>query len=112
METSKLVALIVASVVDVPLILYGVLLLLGRGGALLAGWNTMDNAERHAWNKRAVFRASGIFIIFIAVIVQGVVLLGVFTELLWLVFALTAVMFIGSLLWVIYLNKSSRFKNR
>jgi hypothetical protein len=111
MVTSELVALIFASVVDVSLIFYGVLLLLGRGGTLLAGWNTMNSTERHAWNKPALFRASGMLVIFIAVMSQVIVLLCVFTTLYWLVVVLIAGILGGSLLWVIYLNKSGRFKN-
>lgn len=107
MDTSTLVLMIVTLVFNVPMTIFSIVLLTGRGASLLAGFNTMSRAEQARWNQKAMCRFMGAALLIFMVLISASLFLTGRMWLFWLTFGAAMAELIGA---VIYLNKSKRFK--
>ena len=103
----SMVTMILIGGIFVFLNLTGAALIFGRGGFMLAGWNTMTAEERSRFDEKKVLRSAGILIIVFSAGIMFSLLC--FTERLpllgWILMALSFItMFAG----VVHLGKSGK----
>jgi hypothetical protein len=94
------------------LIILGICFINGKGGNLLAGYNTMSEEEKEKYDKPALLKAAGKLIILIGVLIMVMpvgIQLGYETE---AAFGGTAVIVIITVAAVIYMNTGGRFKKK
>lgn len=89
----------------------GLMLWHGKGGSLLAGWNTMPREEKMKWDEKRLLRFNGRCLLFLGVLV---VLIGVLPLLglpMGIVNIVGWTLFVLLILWmVIYQNTGGRFR--
>ena len=92
-------------------VILGVVLLCGKGGFLIAGYNTMSAQEKAQWDEKSLCKAVGILMLIIAACVTLTVLSAMHHNYIFLTISilLTVVAAIGS---AIYINTSKKFKRR
>ena len=61
MTNEQITAVAVCSVIALPLIIISIVLMTGRGGDFIAGFNTKNRAEREKYDEKAVCRCVGRF---------------------------------------------------
>jgi len=54
----------------VPIVIFGILMLFGRGGSLLAGYNTATSEQKKKFDEKRLLRIAGIMIISFAVLFE------------------------------------------
>ncbi|MCL2224352.1 MAG: DUF3784 domain-containing protein [Defluviitaleaceae bacterium] len=107
------ISFMINTAIAVSLIACGVLLLRGKGGFLLAGWNTASEAERAKYNKKALFTFSGWMVIVVAVLAACIPFASFFADEHGNLFPLLAVIILICaipLAGVVYINVSKRFR--
>jgi uncharacterized membrane protein len=99
--------------ITIALFFIGILFLLGKGGFLLSGWNTMSPEKRARYNARAVFTFTGILLIVIAFLMI-LLTVGIYLSeahdnhvLTWIAAALLCTV---PIVGAIYANLSKRFR--
>lgn len=96
--------------IGLPLILIGFVLYRGKGGFLLAGWNTMPKEKKKEWDEKKLLRFNGKCIIALGLllVLMGVLpLLGIKTA--W-VNGIGWFAFMILIIWmVVYQNTKNRF---
>ena len=101
--------LIVCSITMAFFLLLGVIFSCGKGGSLIAGYNSSSSEEKAKYDEKALCRGAGVLVLAILACLElsfaGAVLGSM--PLLWTGLALTALAAAGG---VIYLNTSRRFK--
>ena len=107
-----LVMWIVFGLTSLLMIVMGVLFIKGKGGNLLAGYNTMSEEEKEKYDKPALLKAAGKLMILCALLMLVIpvgIQLGYEVEAaLWGSGAITVIV-IGA---VIYMNTGGRFKKK
>lgn len=96
-------------VIAVPLAGLGVLLVLGKGGGLIAGYNTLPAYERARYDEKALCRCVGLglFALAAAALLFGCGLSFALPALMWA----GGVLFFGTIAFLLlYLNTGDRFK--
>lgn len=101
--------ILICSGVALLCVIIGLVLLSGHGAMMIAGYNTATKEKREKINEKALCKAVGIFVIAIGVII-GLIIPAAYWSIAWLVYALMALIIISSILLLIYINKSKRFK--
>ena len=66
LDTKDIIGLCVGGGVFLLVLVLGLVLLCGKGAALIAGFNTLDETEKAKWNKKALCRAAGAILLVIA----------------------------------------------
>jgi hypothetical protein len=100
---------------NIPLIIIffvaGIFLLRGKGGWLIAGWNTMNEQQREMYNKKALHKFIGWLMIAVS---ASMVLLSVgeYFENSVLIVTAAVIMCVLPIGAVIFINKSPRFRNK
>jgi hypothetical protein len=90
-------------------IVMGILFYNGRGLRFLAGYNTMSEEERKKVNARAIGKASGLFMIAMGFLI-GALIFATVNSVDWLMHVLLAVVFALVAGFVVWTNKSGRFR--
>lgn len=107
MGTNMLSLIVFSFVFNIPLVIFSIVLLTGRGASLLAGFNNMSKAERAKWNQKAVCRFMGAALLIFTVLLSVSVFSMGRMWLFWVFFGAAMAEIIGA---VVYLNNSRRFK--
>lgn len=81
-------------VTTIILLILTIILLLGKGGFLVAGYNTLSKKEKLRYNEKKISRVMGVLLAFITVGMAAEVLFGKYLE------EHSGVVFIGGLLWL------------
>jgi preprotein translocase subunit SecG len=97
---------IIVVIVAALFVLIGVLILSGRGGRLIAGYNTMSKEQREKINEKALFKLMGRLMIVLAAIL---VLMNFATD-RWQFVSLLVLFLVLVVGAVIFINKSPRFR--
>lgn len=87
----------------------GIYLLQGKGGWLIAGYNTMPKEEKEKYDEAAICKATGKLILAIAFTI-ALITAGDLLEMNALMFSGVVLMLVFILIGIIYLNTSERFK--
>ena len=94
-----------------PLFIIGGVLIRGRGGSLLAGYNTKTPQERTQYDEKALLRFSGWGIIFIAVCTL-LVPPGIRLDQRWIMWVGIILMTAIPIFMAIYCNTGGRFRRK
>ncbi|MCL2387428.1 MAG: DUF3784 domain-containing protein [Defluviitaleaceae bacterium] len=107
--------MIISFAINIPIIIMlvamGITLLCGKGGSLLAGWNTMSEAEQAKYDKKVLFRFLGLMLILLAG-VTALIPIGIYFDNLAIVFIAAAFMLVIPIAAVVYANSSKRFRSK
>ncbi len=87
----------------------GIMLYRGHGAMLIAGYNTMPKHDREKINEKALLKAVGSYMMAISLWLV-LVMLAAMQDIQWLVFALIGLMLVITIAFMVYINKSKRFK--
>ncbi len=103
--------IIICVICILPGYIIGGVLLSGRGAFLISGFNTLPKQEQQKWNQVTMCRFVGILLLtFMFLLTASIaVLLFLGSFVLFIIGMVVATLEI--LLGIVYLNKSSRFKN-
>lgn len=101
--------LLIMNVCLLPLLIIGVVLCCGKGGDLIAGFNTASPRERAKWNEPALCRGVGVLVLLILACIETSILGAVLNRmpLVWAGIAMAGIITVAGLL---YINKSKRFR--
>jgi putative effector of murein hydrolase LrgA (UPF0299 family) len=100
--------LIVCSITGGAIIIMSIVLLTGRGGFLLAGYNTMPKNEKAKYNTPALCKFMGKIFLPLGVIVILWGIEALYTSWFWI----TGVIFGGLIIFaIVYANTGNRFRN-
>lgn len=93
------------------LMIIGALLWHGRGGSLLAGWNTMSREEKMKWDEKRLLRFNGRCLLILGGVVILTGILPLFSLPMGIVNVVGWTLFTLLILWmVIYQNTGGRFR--
>lgn len=110
-ENIAVFMLIVSVLIDVPLILIGIFFCKGKGGFLLAGYNTMSRQEKQTWDEKKLLRFNGKCIILLGLLpifMQVLILMGAEVK---IVYGVGWTLYGVLILWmVVYQNTKRRFR--
>lgn len=109
MRANMLIGIVVMLIFSIPMVIFSIVLLTGRGASLLAGFNEMSPAERAGWNTKAMCRFMGV-VLLVFTILLAVSALSAFSGVIWLMWSAFGVAVAELIGGVIYLNKSGRFR--
>ena len=111
MTPSDINALIISSIIGLVLIIFAIILLAGKGGSLIAGYNTMSEIEKAQYDEPALSKFIGKILLPIGILCPGMAFASIF-EIQWLV-VLLIVVTVGLVLFaVIYSNTNKRFRRK
>jgi len=101
--------IVIFCVVIIPLSVLGVFLLNGKGGFLVAGFNTMSDEKKAKYDEKAVCRFAGFFVLAI-VLWMVILVIGLYFQMPgWAYYILSAILAVGCIGGVIYGNTGKRF---
>ncbi len=101
--------LIIAAVVGIIIIASSIPLLKGRGAFLMAGYNTMSDQEKAAWNEKLLCRSLGKLLLIAGVWVMAIGVLSYF-DLIWIINVSVPLSIVVLIIWIVYINKSPKFR--
>ena len=104
MTNEQITAIAVCSVIALPLIIISIVLMTGRGGDFVAGFNTKSRAEREKYDEKAVCRCVGRFTLPAGLLMPLLPLGGVYAA------AFIGYTVIGAAVVMISLRKSEKFR--
>lgn len=90
-------------------LLLSVYFLSGRGGFLISGYNTLPKAEKEKYNEEALCKSMGKFSLILSVFLIFL-FYGIYVQKTWMTAAATICVLVFTIGWVIYMNKTSKFK--
>ncbi len=109
MTNNDIVALIITGSLGLILVIMAIVLLLGKGAFLIAGFNTMSESEKKKYDTKALCRFMGKVLLPIGILMPSVAI-GEIINIPWISGAYTGVVVILSLFAVIYSNTGNRFR--
>ena len=95
-------------VVFLPLLIMAIVLLSGRGGSLIAGYNTMSNEKKAIYDEKAMCRATGGFLLAL-IFCLGLLYVGIYSAAVWLTIAAAVFLVVLIVGFLIYANTGKRF---
>jgi len=90
-------------------IMLGIIFRTGRGASLIAGYNTMSEADKAAYDRRALLKFMGYMMFFLSFSLI-LSLIGELYQLKYLIYAGFLMFFITIIFIVIFMNTGNRFK--
>ena len=107
--SEETLALIITGGVGLLLVIFSIILLLGKGSFLIAGYNTMPQREKDKYDSKALCRFTGKILLPIGVLTPFLTL-GAIYNIKWLI-AVYVITIIGLVTFsIIYCNTNNRFK--
>lgn len=105
----NLPGLLGGGVVILLCIILGIILFSGHGLMLISGFNTMRPEERKKINGKAMGKVVGVYMLFTALFLALMIVFGIL-EMIYQITAGIVLYMAMTIVMVVYLNKSSRFK--
>ena len=103
-----IVTVTISAIVILPLLIMAIVLLSGRGGALIAGYNTMSKKKKALYDEKAMCRATGGFLL-VFIIFLGLIQVGTYSATAWLTITATALLIVLTVGFLIFMNTGKRF---
>ncbi len=109
MTPNNIIDIVISGIFSLGIIIMSIFLLSGRGGILIAGFNTMSKEEQDKYDKVALCRFMGKILLPIGIIMPCITVVGILDIFTWLIWV-----FIGASLGliifaIIYANTGNRF---
>ena len=99
------------ALVELFIVLWGIILLCGRGSFLIAGYNAMSPQEKARWNKKALCQTAGALLLIIAACVAVAVLGAMLHNYIFLTISMLLI-FVVAINGAIYVNTSEKLKRK
>ena len=110
MSMEQTAGIIIFSVLGIPGIIFGIVLICGKGADLIAGYNSLPSKEREKWNEQTLCRAVGILLLIMVGCIE-LIGVGAILDIMILEWTGCALLIIFTAGGLVYINKSKRFKN-
>ena len=98
-------------IVEAVIVLFGIILMTGRGFFLIAGFNTMSKEKKDQYDKEALCKFIG-KCLFIIGLVLSLIVLGQFYNIAWLVYSSYIIEGLILAFLLVYTNTGNRFKKQ
>jgi len=110
MELEHILMIKIVGSIAMLCIVCAVFLFQGKGAWLIAGYNTMSKEQKTKYNAKALCRAVGTFLLFLALVLP-VICIGALLDLDVLIYIAIGVLFVIILFFAFYVNTSKRFRS-
>ena len=104
-----IVACIIIGVIMLLLIAMSIVLLMGKGAWLIAGYNTLDKEEKEQYDSVALCKFFGKYLLSVALLMPVIPVGGIF-KINWLAAVFISYVLISAIFVIIYCNTGNRFK--
>lgn len=104
-----IVACIVIGIIMLLLIAMSIALLMGKGTWLIAGYNTLDKEEKEQYDRIALCKFIGKYLLSIALLLPVIPVGGIF-KIKWLTAVYVAYVLISTIIVIVYCDTGNRFK--
>lgn len=108
---ADIVACTIVGIIILLLIAMSIVLLMGKGGWLIAGYNTLTREEKAQYDSIALCKFFGRYLLSIALLTPAIPIGGIF-KINWLTAVYVAYVVISAIFVAVYCNTGSRFKKR
>jgi hypothetical protein len=95
----------------IPMIVMSLFLLSGKGAFLIAGYNTMSKTEQAKYDKKALCRCTGGFLLTMTFVLL-LVPIGIHMNMIWLSLCVIPMISFGGVGFLIYANTGNRFHKK
>ena len=106
---NDIAACIIFGVIILLLIVLSVILLMGKGAWLIAGYNTLSSEKKAQYDSAALCRFIGKYLLSIALFMPAIPV-GSILKKSWLIIVYVAYMLISTIFVIVYSNTGNRFK--
>lgn len=106
-----IVACIIIGIIMLSLIVLSVVLLMGKGAWLIAGYNTLSKEEKARYDRVALCKFFGKYLLSIALLMPAIPVGGIF-KINWPAAVYIAYVLISTIFVIVYCNTGNRFKKR
>ena len=107
--SDNIMVIVVSGIVGLVLIVFSILLLSGKGGSLIAGYNTMSEIEKASYDEPALCRFMGKILLPVGILCPGIAIAAVY-DITWLMGLLIVVMIALVIYAIVYCNTGNRFR--
>lgn len=108
---NEIIACIIFGMIMLLLIALSVILMLGKGAWLIAGYNTLSNEEKAQYDRVALCKFIGKYLLLIVLLMPALPV-GVIFKMNWLIAVYVAYMLISTIFVIAYCNTGNHFKNK
>lgn len=109
MTQNELAAWIIFGLVTGLLFVLSVILMMGKGAWLIAGYNTLSKAEKSQYDSAALCRFIGKYLLSVSLLMPAIPVGAIF-KIHWLTAAYIAYMLISTVFVAVYCNTGNRFR--
>lgn len=109
MTPGDIIGNIITGIVMLIMLVMSIMLMMGKGANLIAGYNTMSEKEKARYDSTALCKCVGKYLLSITVMMAALPLGGIL-QIDWLPWVFTAYVFISTIVLIIYCNTGNRFK--
>lgn len=106
---NEVVACIIFGIITLLLIALSVILLMGKGAWLIAGYNTLSDEGKTQYDSVALCKFVGKYLLSIGLSMPAIPA-GAFFKMNWLIVAYVAYMLISTIFVIVYCNTGNHFK--
>lgn len=110
MSGENLTGLVISCVLGLMIIGIAILLLMGKGSFLIAGYNTMSKDEKEKYDTKALCRFIGKILLPIGIFTPCIAIAAI-NKINWISIAYAGLVVILVVFAVVYCNTGNRFKN-
>lgn len=104
-----LVACIIVGTIMLLLIVLSIVLMMGKGSWLIAGYNTLTSEEKAKYDRVALCRFMGKYLLSISAVMPLLPIGGIF-EMYWMIAVYIIYVLVSLIFAVVYCNTGNRFK--
>lgn len=108
---NDIMSCIIFGIIILLLIVLSVILLMGKGAWLIAGYNTLSKEGKAQYDSAALCKFIGKYLLSVGLLMPAIPVGAVF-KMNWLIVAYVAYMLISTIFVIIYCNTGNRFKNK
>ena len=108
---NEIAACIIFGIIILLIIALSVILLMGKGAWLIAGYNTLGREEKAQYDRSALCKFIGKYLLSIGLLMPAIPA-GVVLKINWLIAVYIVYMLISTIFVMVYCNTGSRFKNK
>ena len=103
------VVAIITGIIGLMLIFFSILLLSGKGGSLIAGYNTMSEIEKASYDEPALCRFMGKILLPIGILCPFITIASMY-EIKWLLVVFIIIVIALTAFAIVYCNTGNRFR--
>lgn len=106
---NEILACFIFGIIMLLLIVLSIILMMGKGACLIAGYNTLDKKEKAKYDRTALCKFTGKYLLSIGLLMPAIPV-GVVLKKNWLIAVYAAYMLISTISVIVYCNTRNRFK--